>query len=71
MTKSEKNAVLSRRKPGNCKNLKKSHVPETFLRVFNSQQQDGKMESSFFVLSLEISFGGVFVGDWKDGKMES
>ena len=52
------------------KNLKKSQVPETFLRVFNTQRQDGKMESSFFVLSLEISFGGVFVERleiWQNG----
>ena len=53
------------------KNLKKLQVPGSFLSVFKSQRQNGKMEISFFVLSLEISFGGVFVGDWKDGKMES
>ena len=29
------------------------------------------MESSFFNISSEISFGGVFVGDWQNGKMES
>ena len=29
------------------------------------------MESSFFNISSETSFGGVFVGDWQNGKMES
>ena len=41
------------------------------MGLFKSQWQNGKMESSFFNISSETSFGGVFVGDWQNGKMES
>ena len=39
------------------KDLKKSQVTDTFLRVFNSQQQDGKMGSSLLLLSAAARLG--------------